>query len=156
MREAPDPSLKHCPQTILELFDEASTYTIDLRRPVGSDEAATLQRLGLLPRFAVLTAGNPLGHQLDPVENDSRRRNLLETLIQKGLYFVPANGVSPDRLHCEEGFGVRCSKTHAVAFARRFQQTAFFWFDGSSFHIVGGMARLAPIVLPARLMNRAP
>lgn len=144
----PDPSWSRYPETILELSDAEVTCTIDLRHQVEPGALAALEQLGLMPEFAVVTAANPLGRQLGGGNNHVRRAQLREALENGKFYFVAADGLSPDRLHREEGFAIRCSQAEAMRLARRFEQSAFFWFDGTTFSIIATIPRAAPIRLP--------
>ena len=67
------------PCTILE-FAPPDRLRIDLRRPLGAPERATLAALGLDRPFAVLTAENPMGENAEdePTETQeaaTERRN---------------------------------------------------------------------------------
>ena len=68
------------PCTILE-FAPPDRLRIDLRRPLGAPERATLAALGLDRPFAVLTAENPMGENAEDKptaaqEAATERRNM--------------------------------------------------------------------------------
>lgn len=143
-----DPSWSRYPETILELRLQKGTITIDLRRPLTQPERQTLATSGTSVAFAVITAFNPVGRQSSEQENESRHESLRETLIRDSIPFVQADGVSPDGAHREAGISIWVNQDAASSIAERFKQSAFFWFDGRAFWIVGALVAAAPILLP--------
>ena len=148
------------PCTILE-FAPPDRLRIDLRRPLGTAERATLAALGLDRPFAVLTAENPLGENAEDKptaaeeaaterRNAGRRLELEAELRKGGVEFQPCDGVAPDGEYRERGVAVVLPREQAVMLARRFGQLAIFWFDGRNFSLVGAVARNAAEKLPKR------
>jgi Protein of unknown function (DUF3293) len=148
------------PCTILE-FAPPARLRIDLRRPLGAAERATLAALGLDRPFAVLTAENPLGENAEDKptaaqeaaterRNADRRAELEAELRRAGVEFQPCDGVAPDGDYREQGVAVVLPKEQAVMLARRFGQLAIFWFDGRAFSLVGAVARNPTEKLPKR------
>ena len=148
------------PCTILE-FAPPDRLQIDLRRPLGAPERATLAALGLDRPFAVLTAENPMGENAEdePTEtqeaaterrNVARRAELEAELRRTGVEFQPCDGVAPDGDYREQGVAVVIPREQAVMLARRFGQLAIFWFDGRNFSLVGAVARNPSQKLPRR------
>ncbi len=148
------------PFTILE-FGEPGRLRIDLRRPLGSAERATLAALGLDRPFAVLTAENPMGDHSDDQRsaaeqsasdqrNGARRAELEVQLRASGIEFQPCDGLAVEGDQREKGVALVLPREQAVMLARRFGQLAIFWFDGRAFSLVGAVARQASVKLPKR------
>jgi hypothetical protein len=125
---------------------------IDLGVELSFATREALARIGLR-RFAVLTAANPRGRVLGRTENRDRTRELARAVAQScssGTKCVAAAGRSPDRSHREPSLavaGITCA--HARALAVRFDQDAFFWFDGHAMWLIGAHLRRGPTLLPA-------
>jgi hypothetical protein len=66
------------------------------------------------------------------------------------LVFV--DGCSPDRTHHEPSIAACIPEHRAREIALQFQQDAFFWFDGNSFHLVGAGEPLGRVRLPLRAL----
>jgi len=88
----------------------------------------------------VVTAYNPRGIDKPDEENKRRAEELEAELRSVGHRFVPVDCCSPDRMHCEYSVAVVASKETVLDFARRFEQVAIFWYDGTSFSLVGAMS----------------
>jgi hypothetical protein len=147
------------PCTVLEFIVEGRPR-IDLRRPLGDAERATLRRLGLYRPFAVLTAENPWGENAEdaPTEraeeaaerrNADRRARLEQDLRDAGITFHGCDGVAPDGDYREHGAAILTTRDRAVALAVQYKQLAIFWFDGTTFWLVGAVARKPDRRLPA-------
>jgi len=148
------------PSTILE-FAPPDRLRVDLRRPLGAAERATLASLGLDRPFAVLTAENPFGENAEDQptagreaeterRNAARRAELEAELRKAGVNFQPCDGVAADGDYREHGVAVVLPRDQAVMLARRFGQLAIFWFDGRAFMLVGAASRKPPEKLPKR------
>jgi hypothetical protein len=148
------------PCTILE-FAPPERLRIDLRKPLGAAERATLAALGLDRPFAVLTAENPMGENAEDKptaaqeaaterRNMTRREELEAELRRAGVEYQPCDGVAPDGEYREQGVAVVLPREQAVMLARRFGQLAIFWFDGRNFSLVGAVARTPSEKLPRR------
>lgn len=146
------------PCTILE-FAPPDRLRIDLRRPLGTAERATLAALGLARPFAVLTAENPMGEnaedeptagqeEMTERRNATRRGELEAELRRTRVEYQPCDGVAPDGDYREHGVAVVLPREQAVMLARRFGQLAIFWFDGRAFSLVGAVARKPSEKLP--------
>jgi hypothetical protein len=152
-----DPDWTRYPNTIL-VFDGSSVDSgapgaelrVDLRVPIGAAARRALATLGLREPFAVLTAYDPQGRDLDPGENQRRADVLESELRQRGVNYVQVDACSPDGRHCECSVAVVIPRADAVALATRHQQVAIFWFDGERFWIVGAVPGSQPIALPVR------
>lgn len=118
-------------------FQGETEVMVDLREEVAPQIRKGLGALGLGEPFGVLTAYNPNGVDLADDENKSRAAELEAELRGVGYRFVPVDCCSPDRAHCEYSLAVIAPKEAVVDMARRFEQIAIFWYDGSSFSLVG-------------------
>lgn len=148
------------PCTVLE-FAPPDRLRIDLRRPLGAPERATLAALGLDRPFAVLTAENPCGENAEDKpsaaqeeaterRNAARQADLEAELRRSGVEFQRCDGVAPDGDYRERGVAVVLPREQAVMLARRLGQLAIFWFDGRAFSLVGAVARKPAEKLPRR------
>jgi Protein of unknown function (DUF3293) len=148
------------PETVLEFVD-SPVARIDLRRPLGRDERATLRRLHLDRPFAILTAENPRGENPEDEpsareaarreDRNERRTDTLERdLERRGVPWLRVDGVSPDRSYREHCVAVVLPRAEASALARRYDQLALFWFDGDAFWLLPAKAEEAPRRLPER------
>jgi hypothetical protein len=148
-----DSSWSCYPQTVLELHDPEHIVAIDLRRLLTEEQCRTLTTIGPSPTFGVITAFNPVGRQAASTDNAARHERLRESLTCSAAVHVPADGVSPNGSHREEGFAVWLECDAAASFALQFEQSAFFWFDGQSFWVIGALVDAAPLRLPAMVAN---
>lgn len=146
------------PCTLLEFRD--TSLRIDLREPVSQFHLDTLRDLGLDRPFAVLTAENPWGENVEdePTENQQRERqaenarrsrDLERELADAGTFFRRVDGVAPDGEYREHLRAATLDRNAAVTLARRLRQLAIFWFDGDSFWLVPALAEKAAERLPS-------
>lgn len=142
-----DPSWLFYPQTLLELSLPAK-FSVDLRKQITSEEKNILTSAGLTRSFAVLTACDPKGYTVSEITNAKRTADLERELRTMQSVIVPANGISPDCRHTESGFAVDLALDQATEIARRYDQSAFFWFDGEQFWIMPALIVQQPIPLP--------
>lgn len=140
-----DPSWARYTATILHF---AEGPAIDLRRATPDVELAALRRAGMQHAFAVITAENPRGRDVSQRENDRHRARFEAALREMAVTWIPVVGASPDGSHREHGAAVEISDEQAAELARRFEQSAYYWFDGRQFRIHGALVKVAPIVLP--------
>lgn len=146
--------------TVLVFVDPARpVLRIDLRRPDLEALADRLLALGLAPPVAILTAENPCGANAEDAgterqEEDREARNdrlhtrLVTELRRMGIAFARVDGVSPDGEYRERCVAIPLALEVARALAQRFDQLAFFWFDGWRLWLQPGIADHAPEVLP--------
>jgi hypothetical protein len=142
-----DPDWPRYPETVLD-FATTPPIEIDLRRVPSADAIAALRSAGLGQPFAIMTAFDPRGENLSPSENEKRRQELDERLRSSGYRFTRVDCCSPDRSHCECSVAVVMPQEKAIELARELEQVAIFWFDGSRFWILGGLAETDPLMLP--------
>ena len=142
-----DPDWPRYPETILD-FATTPPIEIDLRKVPPEDAIAALKSVGLGQPFAIMTAFDPRGENLSPSENEKRRRELDERLRSSGYSFARVDCCSPDKSHCECSVAVVMPQEKAIDLAREMEQVAIFWFDGSRFWIIGGLAETDPLMLP--------
>ncbi|HYC55108.1 MAG TPA: DUF3293 domain-containing protein [Candidatus Binatia bacterium] len=143
-----DPSWARYPDTVLEIYRDG-VMRFDLRKPLEASDRGTLRELGLGHTFAVVTAANPRGRQVGEAENHLRAEQLDDAVVARGMRFLRADGTSPEGLHREVGVAIAASQADACELARRFEQSALFWFDGDRFWIVPVLeAGKQPLALP--------
>jgi hypothetical protein len=136
-------------ETVLVFRTDPQIYA-DLRVAVPNDVRDALRLLGTNGRFAVITAYNPNGRNLSGEEN-TRRQVLLEVeLMSSGEGFVHVDACSPDRSHCERSIALPVTLDRAIEIAKKYEQLAVFWFDGTAFWIEPVLSDLERIQLPAR------
>ena len=132
---AADPSWSHYPETVLH-FGGPLEIAVDLRSPLSARVREQLSSLGASSQFAVVTASNPHGVDVTEEENVRRHAALRHELERADIPYVSVAGASPDGAHREEGYASWVSRDRARDLATRFEQSAFFWFDGREFWIV--------------------
>jgi hypothetical protein len=142
-----DPDWPRYPETVLT-FATTPGVEIDLRRVPSEDAIAALKAAGLGQPFAILTAFDPRGENLSPIENEKRNHELDERLRLSGYRFAHVDCCSPDRSHCERSVAVVMPQEKAIDLARELEQLAIFWFDGNRFWILGAIAETDPLMLP--------
>jgi hypothetical protein len=159
-RDQADEKWRAYPDTILEFGSPpAPPLRIDLRERLGDDARSRLAALGLATAFGVFTAENPAGENAEDEatpdeEAREERRNvhregrLERELRERGAPFVRVDGVSPDGSYREHCVATLVARDEAVALARRFEQLALFWYDGSAFWLLPALAEKAPQRLP--------
>ena len=135
------------PETVLH-FPGEPPVMIDLRTEVTPTLRKGLAALGLAGEFAVLTAFNPRGVDSSDDENKRRMAELEAELESVGERFVRLDACSPDKSHCECSVALEADRERAVDIARRFEQVAIFWYDGSKFWIYGAISEADPVLLP--------
>lgn len=149
---------KAYPNTVLE-FAGGDGVRVDLRQPVEEKTRVALHRLGLTGPFAVLTAENPCGDNVEDAptdrqaeareeRNERRTSRLEQELIRHSTPFARVDGVSPDGRYREHCLAVLLPEAEAVELARRLEQLALFWFDGETFWLLPAEANQAPTRLP--------
>jgi hypothetical protein len=104
--------------------------------------------IGLGDPFAVLTSYNPRGENISDSENERRFDELKAELSSAGDEFVVMDACSPDKSHCECSVALKVDRETALDVAKRWDQIAIFWFDGSRFWIYGAISQIDPIPLP--------
>ena len=147
------------PHTVLA-FHGATPCRIDLRTALRPDDRRRLAALPVAAPFAVLTAENPEGENVEDAddageaaeqERDNRRRTrtLVATLEAEGVPYVRVDGMAPDGDYCERCVAVSLSLAEAVTLAGLARQLALFWYDGEAFWLVPAEADEPPRRLPA-------
>jgi hypothetical protein len=143
-----DSAWSHYAETIIEIDGEGRTLGIDLRQPLSEPERRALATLGPSSKFGIVTAANPAGAPVDAAANEGRHAALKQWIVEHGYEHRAATGSSPDGKHTEHGFAVWLDRDDVVAIARRFDQSAIFWFDGGSFWLVGALVDAKARQLP--------
>jgi hypothetical protein len=139
------------PETVLTFAGDPEVF-IDLRIPLPPPTRDALGALGLDGPFGILTAFNPRGEDHPPEENERRMKELEAELESAGDYFVRVDACSPDKSHCECSVALRGELDRVLDMARRFEQIAIFWWDGSRFWLKGA---ISPGELPLPLHGGA-
>ena len=126
------------PETVLIFTGEPEVF-IDLRESVPPATRKALATIGLGEPFSILTAFNPRGQDKPADENDRRMKELEAELTSSGESFVRVDACSPDKSHCECSVAIKGDMQRALDIARRYEQIAIFWWDGSKFWIQGAI-----------------
>ncbi|MDR0786892.1 MAG: DUF3293 domain-containing protein [Gemmatimonadota bacterium] len=136
--------------TILEIFTDPGTVTVDLRTRIDGETGRQLRKL-FGGSFAIITAYNPHGEIRTPAENQRRAALLDQRVSSLKVSSWRADGRSPDFRHQECGWAIPLSHEEAQKLGRDFEQLAFFWFDDEDFWLVSlegeGFAERLPIGL---------
>jgi len=123
--------------------------TLDLRLPLPATTPVRLGELKLVTPFAVVTACNPLGVELDAASN-RRLTAVLGSLVRERYpAAIRANGGSPDGRHEEEGWALPVPLPVAERLAAEFLQNALFWYDGARCFILPVLGTGPVLPLPA-------
>ncbi len=142
-----DPDFERYPETVLH-FNGDSPFEVDLRRIPSMRDIERLRRLGLDGSFAVVTAHDPEGRDLDAAENERRNEALANRLTAGGISFAAVDACSPDGKHRESSVAIETPLEPSIELARDFGQVAIFWFDGSRFWIESVIRTVPAILLP--------
>ena len=157
-REKTDEKWDAYHHTVLE-FCGPPALRVDLRRPLDEATRDGIRTLGLDGPFAVLTAENPEGENPEDVpseraaerleERNERRVSRLERgLTDAGVPFAPVDGSAPDGRYRERCVAALMPRQEAVELARRLDQLALFWYDGTDFWLMPAEADAEPERLP--------
>lgn len=126
------------PETVLVFSGEPEVF-VDLREKVPPATRDALGAIGLGEPFGILSAFNPRGVDYDAEENARRMEELEAELRSAGYDFARVDACSPDRTHCECSVALKTNMKQAVDIAKRWEQVAIFWWDGSTFWIQGAI-----------------
>ena len=149
-----DPSWNFYPQTLLH-FQECG-LVVDLRSSLSGAQQAALWNLGLGHQFSVITAHNPRGCGVTDDENDGLHERLMAVLQALGVQALPCIGSDPTKTHKEAGLAASLPEAHARIISVCFEQSAYFFFDGSSFWLMPALVKNKKVRLPTKpLLGRA-
>ena len=140
---ADDPGWASYAETILVIHG-STPVEVPLSRPIGARERAAFAAAGLPGPFGVLTADNPFGRPMSAEGNAARRTQLAAELDSAGVAAVRVDGYSPDRQHHEVGVALQWPQHEVVALAKRWEQSAIYWFDGESMWVIGALTVAPP------------
>ncbi|MGH7582855.1 MAG: DUF3293 domain-containing protein [Gemmatimonadales bacterium] len=143
MRPEEDPGWESYAETVLR-WRTNPPITIDLARPVTADTRQALRHAGLGASFGLVTPCNPRGRRADPCADAERMREFLSELDGKGACYLRVDGWSPDGRHVETGVALEWSREEIIALARRWEQSAIYWYDGERFWVLGALTDAAP------------
>lgn len=145
MEPVEDPSWENYANTILHF---PGSLRIDLRETLTQEVRTALTALSAYPYFAVISAANPKGQGAADKVNEESVGVLKRAIQQRGLTYVVVEGESADGQHREPGFAIFGHFEDARLLASASDQSAFFWFDGSAFWIMGALVDTPAIRLP--------
>ncbi len=143
MRPGDDPGWSAYAGTIL-LVHGPTPADIDLSRPIGAKERAVFLAAGLPGCFGLVTAENPRGRDADAAGNAARRARLDAELAAAGHRPVRVDGCSRDRRRVEVGVALAWSLEAVRALARRWEQSAIYWYDGDAMWVIGALTEADP------------
>ncbi len=143
MRPTDDPGWAAYADTIL-LVHGPSPAEVDLARPLGAKEHAVFHAAGLPGCFGLVTAENPRGRDVAPDENAERRARFGAELAALGAQPVRVDGQSRDRRRAEIGVALSWPLAAVRDLARRWEQSAIYWFDGDAMWVIGALTASAP------------
>ena len=137
-QEPRDERWSNYPETVL-IFSGSPEVFVDLREKVPPATRHAFAAIGLGEPFGIVTAFNPRGLD-DTSEANSRRMQELESELRRaGDQFVRVDACSPDKSHCECSVALKADMKRVIDIAKRWEQVAIFWWDGSTFWIQGAI-----------------
>ncbi len=86
--------------------------------------------------FAIVTACNPYGRQVDDATNDKATRELEATIGERRFRYGPMTGGSVDGTHQEFGYLVECDLTAALKLGADYKQEAIFWIEDGNLYVI--------------------
>ncbi len=146
MRPEDDPGWASYADTILE-FHGDEVLAVDLRRPLARSMVGRLAEAGLEGEFGLVTPCNPRGRDITAGENESRLRDFFAALRAAGIDHVVVDGWSRDRSRVERGAAIAMPRDELLAIARRWEQSAIYWFDDSGLWVIGALTSAEPWLL---------
>lgn len=147
MDKIEDPSWTNYPKTILTF---PGGMRIDLRETLSDEQRAFLARDFLQTPFAIISAANPKGQSESEEANAAAVQVLKREITQRKFSFAMITGESVDGTHSETSFAVHLSILDARRLALDTDQSAYFWYDGQSFWLVGARVDTPSIKLPIK------
>ena len=148
-RPAGDPAWGAYGGAVLEFPSAEPPVRLDLRLTLPASVAARLAGHVGAARFGIVTPANPAGAVLAPAANAARLTAFAADLVAAALPAVPADGCDPATPHREAGFAIVAPAPTIRALAARWQQTAFYWFDGRVMWLVPTHPAYRAVPLPA-------
>lgn len=149
MHPADDPRWASYAETILVVHG-SSPIEVPLSKPIGAHGRAAFQAAGLPGCFGLVTPENPFGRPMTPEENATRRAEFVAELAALGEVPVRVDGLSPDRSHREIGVALGWPLESVLQLARRWEQSAIYWFDGEAMWVIGALTVAPPWKLVPR------
>lgn len=138
-----DPGWAGYSETILVVYGSVQGQ-VNLADPIGAAEQALFAGAGLAGCFGILTPENPFGISATSHENAARRSRLRAELEELGMASVRIDGLSPNRSHREIGVAIRRPLDQVIAMAKRWEQSAIYWFDGHDMWLIGALTAAPP------------
>jgi hypothetical protein len=146
MLPADDPGWASYADAILRLHGTPAVE-VDLAQPVAVKARAAFASAGLDGPFGLVTPCNPRGQGASPHTNETLLARFLAELDAAGKRYVRADGLSRERRHVEQGVALAWPRADVVALARKWDQSAIYWWDGAAFWVVGALTHTAPMRL---------
>lgn len=143
MRPADDPGWSSYAETILVVHG-GSPIEVPLSRPITERERSAFRAAGLPGSFGLVTPDNPFGRPATEAINADRRQRFHAELAARGTAAVRVDGLSPDRQHREVGVALPWPLDDVLVLARRWEQSAIYWFDGEAMWVIGALTVAAP------------
>ncbi|HEY3933410.1 MAG TPA: DUF3293 domain-containing protein [Gemmatimonadales bacterium] len=125
-------------------FRTTPPVEIDLATQVSAAARRSLATVGLDGTFGLATPCNPMGRRTDDTTNGNRLIRFLAELDAAGKRYVRVDGCSPDGSHVEPGVALAWPQGDVVALARKWEQSAIYWWDGATFWVIGALTQSAP------------
>ena len=85
--------------------------------------------------FAIVTACNPYGRQVDDPTNHKASSDE-EKIGEQGFCYGPMTGGSVDGAHQEFGYLVVCDLKSALKLGADYNQDAIFWIEDSNLYVI--------------------
>ncbi len=143
LRPEADPGWASYARTILRVHGDPP-IDVDLACPVSPATRDALRARGLDGSFGVMTPGNPYGRPAAAADNVARMARFLAALDAGGKRYIRVDGRSPDARHVEMGVALAWSQADVVALARKWEQSAIYWWDGDAFWVIGALTCSQP------------
>jgi len=149
MRPADDSGWSSYAETILVVHGR-SPIEVPLDRPIADGGRAAFRAAGLPGSFGLVTSDNPFGRPVSDAVNAERRERFARELAAMQVTPVRVDGLSPDRLHREVGVALSWPLEQVLELARRWEQSAIYWFDGQDMWVIGALTAAPPWKLEPR------
>ena len=143
MRPADDPGWSSYAETILVVYGR-SPIEVPLSSPIDGRARAAFLAAGLPGCFGLVTSDNPFGRPSTETHNAARRLKFADALAALISNPVRVDGLSPDRQHREIGVALPWPMAQVIEVARRWEQSAIYWFDGQSMWVIGALTVAPP------------
>ncbi|MGV3709044.1 MAG: DUF3293 domain-containing protein [Gemmatimonas sp.] len=142
-----DPTWTQYSRTILEFPDG---LRVDLQEPLSNDVRARISA-SIGENFAIVSAADPKGQDQNDNINVQAVHNFRCELDRRSIRYFPIIGRAADGSHIEESLVLLAPMDEARRMASDADQSAYFWFDGAAFWLMGARVDHPPVRLPRKL-----